>query len=77
MMALILELYIKGLLISFLIVAVLAGIYLFAYLVRQTDRSRAERRNRVIDTILIAVLTVPILSFAVLGLLVILRVRSL
>ena len=76
-MALILELYIKGLIFSFLVVAVCAGIYLFAYLVRRTDKTRVERRNRVIDTILIAVLTVPILSFAVLGLLVILRVRNL
>jgi len=77
MFGLILELYIQGLIFSILLVAILAGLYIFAYSVRNTDKSKIERRNRIMDTILIAVLTIPILSFALLGILVILRARHL
>ncbi|GBG96756.1 DUF4059 family protein [Lactococcus termiticola] len=77
MFGLILELYIQGLIFSFILIAVLCGLYIFAFLVRNPEKSRAERRNRVMDAILVAVLTIPILSFALLGFLVILRAKHL
>ena len=47
------------------------------YLVRNTKKPWTERRNRIFDLILVGILTTPILSFAVLGVLVILRIRGL
>ncbi|MCA1387282.1 DUF4059 family protein, partial [Bradyrhizobium sp. BRP05] len=47
------------------------------YLVRNTKKPWAEIRNRIFDLILVGILTTPILSFAVLGVLVILKIRGL
>lgn len=73
----ILQFYLKGLIISALLVLVLGGLYAFTYLVRNTDKPWYERRNRIFDLILVAILTTPILSFAILGILVILNIRGL
>ena len=73
----ILQFYLKGLLISALLVLILGGLYAFTYLVRNADKPWTERRNRIFDLILVAILTIPILSFAVLGILVILNIRGL
>ncbi|MCG6979229.1 DUF4059 family protein [Lactococcus lactis] len=73
----ILQFYLKGLLISAIFVLLVGGLYAFAYLVRNTKKPWTERRNRIFDLILVGILTTPILSFAVLGVLVILRIRGL
>jgi len=73
----ILEFYLKGLLISAIFVLLVGGFYAFPYLVRNTKKPFAERRNRIFDLILVGILTTPILSFAVLGVLVILQIRGL
>lgn len=73
----VLQLYLQGLLISFLLMLVLSLIYAFAYLVRNQDKSRTVIRNRIFDLILINLLTIPVLSFAFLGILVILKTRAL
>jgi amino acid transporter len=73
----ILQFYLKGLLISTFLVLILTALYLFTYLVRNTEKPWIERRNRIFDLILISILTIPILSFAVLGILVILNIRGL
>ncbi|RZI49872.1 DUF4059 family protein [Lactococcus kimchii] len=73
----ILQFYLKGLLISALFVLFIGGLYAFTYLVRNTKKPWSERRNHIFDLILVAILTVPILSFAVLGVLVIMRIRGL
>ncbi|MGM9886513.1 MULTISPECIES: DUF4059 family protein [unclassified Lactococcus] len=73
----VLQLYLQGLLISFLLMLVLSLIYALAYLVRNQDKSRTVIRNRIFDLILINLLTIPVLSFAFLGILVILKTRAL
>jgi len=73
----IISLYLKGLLFSILIVGGLSGLYLLSYFIRRTDKTQAEKRNRVIDVILINILVIPILSFAFLGIFIILRSRGL
>lgn len=72
----VLEFYLKGLVFSAILMIVISGIYLFAFLVRNTDKTKSERRNRILDVILVNLLTIPILSFAILGILIILRVRG-
>ena len=72
----ILQFYLKGLLISAIFVLLVGGFYAFTYLVRNTKKPWAERRNRIFDLILVGILTTPILSFAVLGVLVILKIRG-
>lgn len=76
MISTVLKFYLQGLLISAVVVLILSIIYAFAYLVRNTDKSKTARRNRILDLILVDILTIPILSFAVVGLLVILRTRG-
>ncbi|WP_288624893.1 DUF4059 family protein [uncultured Lactococcus sp.] len=73
----ILQFYLKGLLISAIFVLLVGELYAFTYLVRNTKKPWTERRNRIFDLILVGILTTPILSFAVLGVLVILRIRGL
>lgn len=63
----ILQFYLKGLLISAIFVLLVGGLYAFTYLVRNTKKPWTERRNRIFDLILVGILTTPILSFAVLG----------
>lgn len=72
----VLQLYLQGLLISAVTVLILGALYAFAYLVRNTDKPWYVRRNRIFDLILVDLLTIPVLSFAVLGLLIILRIRA-
>lgn len=73
----ILQFYIKGLIISLFLVLIFSALYAFTYLVRNADKPWSVRRNRIFDLILVAILTTPILSFAVLGVLVILNIRGL
>jgi len=72
MINLVLQFYLKGLLISFLVVGLLSLLYGFIYWIR---KSRNVWRNRLFDIILVDILTIPILSFAVVGILIILRIR--
>ncbi|PCS00907.1 DUF4059 family protein [Lactococcus fujiensis] len=73
----VLQLYLQGLLISAILVLILSAIYAFAYLVRHSDLPWSVRRNRIFDLILVDLLTIPVLSFAFLGLLIILKTRAL
>ena len=75
MINLVLQFYLKGLLISFLVVGLLSLLYGFIYLIRNHHKSRNVWRNRLFDIILVDILTIPILSFAVVGILIILRIR--
>ncbi|CAM3157232.1 DUF4059 family protein [Lactococcus hircilactis] len=73
----VLQLYLQGLLVSALVMVVFSAIYAFAYLIRNAYQPKNVIRNRIFDLILINLLTIPVLSFAVLGLLVILKTRLL
>lgn len=77
MINLVLQFYLKGLVVSFLVVGVLSLLYGFVYWARNRHRPRSVWRNRLFDIILIDILTIPILSFAVVGFLIILRIRGL
>lgn len=75
MINLVLQFYLKGLLISFLVVGLLSLLYGFIYWLRNYHKPRNVWRNRLFDIILVDILTIPILSFAVVGILIILRIR--
>lgn len=77
MISAILSFYLQGLVISAVIVIVLAALYLMTYLIRHNKTPRKIVRNRIFDVILIAILTIPILSFAIVALLVIFGARNL
>ena len=75
-MSLVLKLYLQGLVIAALLMLILVALYLFTYLVRNQEKPWVERRNRIFDAILVYILATPILSFAFLGILVILQARA-
>ncbi|QPS71537.1 DUF4059 family protein [Lactococcus garvieae] len=75
MINLVLQFYLKGLLVSFLLVGGLSLLYGFIYWARNRHKPRNVWRNRLFDIILVDILTIPILSFAVVGFLIILRIR--
>ncbi|KXT62403.1 DUF4059 family protein [Lactococcus sp. DD01] len=75
MINLVLQFYLKGLLISFLVVGLLSLLYGFIYWLRNHHKPRNVWRNRLFDIILVDILTIPILSFTVVGILIILRIR--
>lgn len=77
MLNLVLQFYLQGLLISFIVVAAVSGLYLLAYLGSSKKISKSIKQNRIFDVILIDILTIPVLSFAVVALLAILKSRNL
>ena len=77
MINLVLQFYLQGLIISFFVVALLSALYGFIYWTRNRHKPRSVWRNRLFDIILVDILIIPILSFAVVGILLILRIRGL
>lgn len=64
----ILMLYMQSLLITALLVTVLSFIWVGFRVSRRKDKTLRERRIHLYDVILIAIMTTPVLSFAVMGL---------
>lgn len=64
----ILMLYMQSLLITALLVTVLSFIWVGFRVSRRKDKTLRERRIHLYDVILIAIMITPVLSFAVMGL---------
>ncbi|HEL1584575.1 TPA: DUF4059 family protein [Streptococcus suis] len=73
MLQIILGLYLQSLLISTGIVVFVSLCALFLRLVREIDKTRQERQEFLFDLLTIIVMTIPILSFGVVGILLMLR----
>ena len=66
-------LYLESLLITALLVGIFLGLWIGLLAVRRFDKTIKERQAHLYDTLLIAVMTIPILSFAMMGILLILK----
>lgn len=64
----ILMLYMQSLLITALLVTVLSFIWVGFRVSRRKDKTLRERRIHLYDVILICIMTTPVLSFAIMGL---------
>lgn len=71
----ILSIYLKSLVISTVLIVIISGIYLLGVISRNYDKPKNIRQNRIFDILLIDILTIPIFSFAILAMLVILKAR--
>lgn len=71
----ILAIYLKSLLISAVVVLILSGLYMLGTISRNYDKPLSVRQNKIFDVLLIDILTIPILSSAVLAILIILKSR--
>ncbi len=74
MLQMILGLYMKSLLIA-AVLMILASLGWFLFrLIKKKDRTMQERQEVLFDLLIINVMTIPILSFGVVGILLMLRV---
>lgn len=71
MLEMMLGLYLKSLGIAVLIVGVSNGLWLLGRLIGRVDKTPQERRAALYETVLIGVMTVPVLSFGIVALLII------
>ena len=71
----ILAIYLKSLFISAVLVLILSGLYMLGTISRNYDKPLCVRQNKIFVILLIDILTIPILSFAVLAILIILKSR--
>ena len=69
----ILSVYLEALLLTSIIVAILAAIWIGWRIVRKKDKTARKRQSHLYDTLLIAIMTTPILTFATVGILMIIR----
>ncbi|MDO4667165.1 MAG: DUF4059 family protein [Streptococcus sp.] len=66
-------LYIESLIYTTIGVVILSGLWIIFRMIRRKDKTVKERQNHLYDVLLIDIMTIPILSFATLGLLIVLR----
>ncbi|BBD22070.1 DUF4059 family protein [Streptococcus constellatus] len=66
-------LYLESLLITALLVGSFLGLWIGLRAVRRVDKTVRDRRAHLYDMLLIAVMTIPILSFAMMGILLVLK----
>ena len=70
-----LSLYIESLIITSIGVLVASAIWIGLRASRKTDKTAKERQLHLYDILLIDIMTIPVLTFAVIGVLFILRAR--
>lgn len=70
-----LSLYIESLIITSIGVFVASAIWIGLRAARKTDKTAKERKLHLYDILLIDIMTIPVLTFAVIGVLFILRAR--
>lgn len=70
----ILSFYLQGLLYATVLVLALNGLWLFSRAVRKLDKTIKERQAMLYETLLISVMVIPILAFAMMGLLLVIKV---
>ena len=66
-------LYLESLLITTLLVGSILGICIGLRALRRVDKTIKNRQAHLYDMLLIAVMTIPILSFAMMGILLVLK----
>lgn len=66
-------LYLESLLITALLVGSFLGLWIGLRAVRRVDKTARDRQVHLYDMLLIAVMTIPILSFAMMGILLVLK----
>ena len=66
-------LYLESLLITALLVGSFLGLWIGLRAVRRVDKTVRDRQAPLYDMFLIAVMTIPILSFAMMGILLVLK----
>lgn len=66
-------LYLESLLITVLLVGSFLGLWIGLRAVRRVDKTVRDRQVHLYDMLLIAVMTIPILSFAMMGILLVLK----
>lgn len=74
MLQTLLGLYLKSLLIATVLVVVVCLVWLLLRLARKKDKTPQERQEFLFDLLIIHVMTIPILSFGIVGILLMLRV---
>lgn len=66
-------LYIESLLYTAVGVGIIAGLWIGMRMLRRKDKTTKERQSHLYDVLLIVIMTIPVLSFAMLGLLIVLK----
>ena len=66
-------LYLESLLITALLVGSFLGLWIGLRAVRRVNKTVRDRQAHLYDMLLIAVMTIPILSFAMMGILLVLK----
>ena len=67
------SLYLQGLLMAVILVFLWSALRIGLRIFLQKDKTVRERRQHLFDTMIIAAITIPILSFAMVGILFILK----
>ncbi|HEL1585926.1 TPA: DUF4059 family protein [Streptococcus suis] len=69
----ILGLYLQSLLLTIVFMVVVSGFWFLGRMIRRVDKTVQERQDALYDLMMINVMTIPILSFGVLGVLLMLK----
>ncbi|KGM37733.1 MULTISPECIES: DUF4059 family protein [Streptococcus] len=67
------SLYIESLIYTTIAVGIVDGLWIGLRMIRRKDKTAKERQSHLYDVLLIAIMTIPVLSFAVLGLLIVFK----
>ncbi|MCD1277442.1 DUF4059 family protein [Streptococcus sinensis] len=67
------SLYIESLIYTTIAVGIVDGFWIGLRMIRRKDKTAKERQSHLYDVLLIAIMTIPVLSFAVLGLLIVFK----
>ena len=67
------SLYIESLIYTTIAVGIVDGLWISLRMIRRKDKTAKERQSHLYDVLLIAIMTIPVLSFAVLGLLIVFK----
>ena len=67
------SLYIESLIYTTIAVGIVDGLWIGLRMIRRKDKTAKERQSHLYDVLLIAIMTIPVVSFAVLGLLIVFK----
>ncbi|GGE31020.1 DUF4059 family protein [Streptococcus himalayensis] len=75
MFAQILSLYLQSLLFTTIVIGVVLGVWIGLRAIRNKDKTAKARQAHLYDMLLIGVMTIPVLSFAMMSILLVLKAR--
>ncbi|MBJ8325144.1 DUF4059 family protein [Streptococcus pacificus] len=67
------SLYLQGLVAAIIIVCLLLGVWMLIRVLKRKDKTAIERQAALYDAFLIAIITIPILSFAFMAVILMLK----